>query len=143
MSVNIWSKVADDIEAGSVNHRPFQECTYKPGTLDPVLNGPGRILVRRKGLRTNAGRGIVTGLLVLGVLFAYFNFAGRDNWLERVFDGTQAMSLVTSLIIATIYLWSKTLASTLDWLRGVTEVTDEESLCRVLGASSDEVKIAT
>ncbi|KAI0560493.1 hypothetical protein FGB62_112g28 [Gracilaria domingensis] len=115
---------------------------YKPKTLNSVINKPGRVLVKRKGIRGAGGRFIVAGIITLGLICVVLNFAGRDNWLERAFDGAQVMSLVAGLVVGAVYVINGTLTSTLDWLSGQTEVSDEVQQCRVLSASLEEVKLA-
>ncbi len=122
---------------------PFQPDEFKPSTLNAIINKPGRVLVKRKGVRGNWGRFIVVILVTVGIIAMLLNWAGRDNWLERIFDAVQLMSLGAAMFVAVIYVWTKTLTSTLDWLRGETEVYEDEQLEKCLGVSAEEVKIAT
>ncbi|CAN8073046.1 unnamed protein product [Agarophyton chilense] len=120
----------------------FEDSTSKPKTLNAVINGPGRVLVKRKGIRGSGGRFIMATILALGILSIVLNFAKRDNWLEIAFDGAQVMSLLAGMAVIVIYIINGTLTSTLDWLSGQTEVTDEVQLARVLGVTLDELKVA-
>ncbi len=122
---------------------PSQPLEIKPSTLEPIINKPGRVLVKREGVRGNSGRFIVGILVIVGIVAMRFNWARRDNWLEIIFDAVQVMSLGAAAFVAVIYVWTKTLASTLDWLRVVTEVFEDEQLAKCLGVSAEEVKIAT
>ncbi|KAI0564015.1 hypothetical protein FGB62_31g03 [Gracilaria domingensis] len=135
-----------DTTISSSDYRPIQKkfevCSYKPRTLEAVLNKPGRVLVKRKGIRGLGGRFIAATILVLGIISVVLNIAGRDNWLEVAFDGAQVMSLVAGLILAIVYIINGTLTSTLDWLSGFTEVTDDIQMTRTLGVSLEEMKMA-
>ncbi|KAI0557603.1 hypothetical protein FGB62_285g05 [Gracilaria domingensis] len=147
----IWQKASKPDENGSVDAAPpsvdvrpsrFEACSYKPKTVDAVLNKPGRVLVKRKGIRGLSGRLLAAAILVLGVVSVVFNFAKRDNWLEIVFDGAQVMSLVAGLVLAIVYIINGTLTSTLDWLSGFTEVTDDIQMAQALGVRVEEIKVA-
>lgn len=122
--------------------KDFEVCSYKPKTLEAVRNKPGRVLVKRKGVRGLGGRFIAASILVLGIISVLLNFAHRDNWLEVAFDGAQVMSLIAGLILAIVYIINGTLTSTLDWLGGFTEVTDDIQLAQALGVGLDELKVA-
>ncbi len=63
---------------------PLPPVEYKPGTLEPIINKPGRVLVKGEGIRGNSGRFIVGILVIVGIVAMWFNWAGRDNWLERI-----------------------------------------------------------
>lgn len=121
-------------------HEAFE---YKPVCLQWMVNKPGRILVKRRGLRGNAGRLFVIVVLIFGVLSMAMNWGKRETMLERVLDATQVISLVAGLYVVVAYLATKTLRSSLDLLAGWTEVEDEAQMTRLMGVSIEEVKIAT
>ena len=105
-----------------------------------IINKPGRALVRRTGVRGNYGRIIAAILLTCGATAIGFNFAGRDNWLERVFDGAQVASLLAAVTVAIIFLLSGTLVDTLDLLAGKTEAQDVEQICTLTGLTIEELQ---
>ncbi len=79
-------KDSDTASVESVEPRklyPFQPLALKPSRLNPAINKPGRVLVKRKGVRGNSGRFIVGILVVVGIVAIWFNWAQRSNWLEN------------------------------------------------------------
>ncbi len=135
------SEPVEPVDAG--RRYPFQPLKFKQNTLNAIINKPGRLLVKREGIRGNSGRFIVGILVIVGIVAMWFNWAKQSNWLERIFDATQVMSLGGAVFVAVIYVWTKTVTSALDWLCGVTEVFEDEQLAKCLGVSAEEVKIAT
>ena len=105
-----------------------------------IINKPGRALVRRTGIRGSYGRIIAAIVLVCGATVTGLNFAGRDNWLERIFDGAQVASLLAAVTVAVIFLSSGTLVDTLDLLAGKTEVQDVEQICALTGLTIEELQ---
>lgn len=125
------------------SQRSDELCKYKPVTLKDIRNRQGRILVKRHGFQRIRGTILVCILILTGDITGWQNWPSRDNWLERLFDGADVLSMLTSLLAPVIYVMNGMLKSTFDWLVGVTEVQNDMDLVSSLHVTTDEVKVAT